>query len=155
MENFKTLFGKVVYIHYEGAIRQAKLDRVICRGDNYYPFTMYWLIAGCEPTCTTPKEMYFSAEDAEEEKNAIEFSKPNAEDINNCVKDFSVDERGYVHYWRWNGSRAVEDRLYYARLEFDGNTFVMKIDGEKSIPKQMYRTKEECKANNRPTVITF
>lgn len=159
MENFKTLEEKIVYVHYNGAIRQMKLHQVTCHYEEFgNKFHITWLIAGVdEPTPNRPNDMYYSVEDAMEEKNQIEYVRATTEDVNNCVKDFFIDNKGCIHYFGWAGSRAEEKKLwcYDFYLEYVDKTFVIKSKNGQIIPTEMYRTREECMAHHRAEVITF
>jgi len=177
METLLSIQDKVFYVNYKGAIRQAKFDSAVCWPNRICggkaSITLKWKVAGIgEPKtyCDIRYKVYYSIEDAEDEKNNVQIEELGWQTVNKYSDNFYVSESGYPMAYMWDGAKPfVKDLIYSlekARSEFNGKAFVLVSDPPKSLNGvklrrtleelgAFYKTAEECKAHYRPKVVTF
>ena len=152
----------MVYVHYDHAIRQAVLDHAdveynaICNAS--FHMVYYFRVAGIKNLVRLDmKHLYYSACDAADVKNPIEFEAPSLDFLNSLTDGFTLDRSGDVWAYVWDGSMPRNTRLRYhsnfGPAVFRDGRISLKL--LKEMPFPFYKTADECRANNRPKVITF
>ena len=165
--------GKHVFLHYSGAIREAIFNGIVIMLDYGQKETRIILnIAGIgEKSIGIVNALYYSEIDAIEEVNNIEQKLISIEGLNK-ITPARIDDYGNVYAYHWNKTHACEERIYYGVAVYISEkvSFVKpprKYDYSLSqttyfpptdylpISDGYYKTKKECKANNRPEIVRF
>lgn len=161
--------GKHVFIHYEGAIREAiYLNSTlepsrICGG--CIVVRLSFKIAGIESNVTEEdhrniKNIYYSLEDAELGRNEIAMEDVDIDFYNNFAENFWLDNHCSPHSWMWCETKPEVRQICFGKepvFIFADNklTIVSKKTGERLNSKNWYKTENECRAHNRAKVVTF
>jgi len=161
--------GKHVFIHFDGAIREAIYlsstleDSRICGGVTNVRLS--FKIAGIEDVFKesgnrTISDIYYSLEDAQDGRNKIEFDDVDIDFYNKFADNFWLNEHCTPIAWIWKETRPETYQICwgkYPTFVFADNklTIVSKKTGERLNNKNWYKTEQECRANNRAKVVTF
>ena len=169
---YKIECGKHVFLHYQGAIREAIFEGTVL--DLPYDETRIILkIAGLEGSRNVNSEinLYYSELDAIEEIHPVETSSMSLEELNK-IAPARINSLGYVFAWTWQNTRPVEieifswvsvyiaDKISFVKPPRDYNfhsrrTSYFPPSEFLPIKEGIYKTKEECRAHNRAEVIRF
>lgn len=166
---------KIVYMAYKGAIRQAKYlgcyidNRSHGKGDAGITCCLF-KVAGIEEEVSwemrcvgiSPK-VYWSLQDAQEELNPIKWKELTTERFNEIAPSFNTDDYGDLIAYQWIETHA-ERRMFYSYREWTAIIspelkveLLRDIESREPlrVPRNCYKTAEECRANNRAEVVTF
>ena len=169
---YKIECGKHVFLHYQGAIREAIFEGTLL--DLPHDETRIILkIAGLEGSRNVNGEtnLYYSELDAIEEIHPVETSSMSLEELNE-IAPARINSNGSVFAWTWQNTRPVERQIYFLEAVYiaDKVSFVKppyEYDVYSRTTKHFppseflpikegyYKTKEECRAHNRAEVIRF
>lgn len=164
---------KVVYIPYNGAIRQAKYlgcyidnsGHQICGGES--STRCLFKVAGIEETVSWTingrTKVYWSQRDAQEGMSPIEWKSLSLERFNEIAPTFQMDKIGNLIAYQWRNDEPVLCSFYTYNKWTATISPEMKVEFVEDIrtrkplriPRNCYKTPEECRANNRMEVITF
>lgn len=161
--------GKHVFIHFDGAIREAiylsstlEDSRICGGGTNVY---LSFKIAGIEDVfkengSRTISDIYYSLEDAQDGRNKIKFDNVNIDFYNKFADNFWLNEHCTPLAWIWDKTRPRTFQIChgaYPTFVFADNklTIVSEKTGERLNSKHWYKTESECRGNNRAKVVTF
>ena len=160
--------GKHVFIHYDGAIREAIYLSSTLEGPRYGNSVMVRLsfkIAGVdgvfkEDAYNYIKEIYYSLEDAQDGRNKIKFEDVNIDFYNKFADNFWLNEYCTPIAWIWKDTHPETFQICFGKYPtfvFADNklTIVSEKTGERLNSKDWYKTEQECRANNRAKVVTF
>ena len=159
--------GKHVFIHYEGAIREAIYLNSKIEQSRYSskPFTrLSFKIAGIAgdviDDCQKFGSIYYSLEDAESGRNEIAFDEVEIDFFNKFAENFWLDDHCTPLAWAWCETKPEIRQICWSKeptFIFADNklTIFNKKTGERLNSKNWYKTENECRAHNRAKVVTF
>ena len=168
--------GKVVYMAYRNSIRQAKYQGCYINNEGHGMLGgksithCMFKVAGVEEEIGwdmsyfdhRPK-VYWSLQDAQEGINPIKWKELTMARFNEVAPSFDVDTfgslcayqsvntqpayRSFYQYHQWTATISPELKV----------TFLKSIENREPlrVPRNCYKTPEECRANNRAEVVTF
>lgn len=156
--------GQHLFIHYDGAIREAIYLRTEFRasgvcGNNSMPTEFFFKVAGLQDEIFLEHydfQVYYSLRDAKACENRIKLKLVESEFYNTYTKKFLICG-GCASAWIWDETKPSRFNVCsWPTFVFDGNDVQMKNDGVPvMIRSRWYKTKEECIANNEAQVFTF
>lgn len=160
--------GKHVFIHYEGAIREAIYlrttlsDSKICGSSPnvYLTFNIAGVEDEVEGCFSNFGEIYFSLADAEECRNAIVIENVEIDHYNKFAENFWLNKYCSPISWVWCKTHPEVRRIccdYSCKFVFEDNKLFIidKKTGKRLNSKRWFKTENECRANNRAEVVTF
>ena len=172
--------NKKIFMNYRGAIREAIY--LGCYVDNSHRdyqggkgiMCCLFKVAGIEnhvswdmTNMASRPMVYWSLQDAIEDVNKIGWRGLSVQEFNNAIKGGLImnEQFGYLDAFCWDDKNVVG---VYKKTIFKCNQWTaLYVDGQATlykniktmepllIPQNCYKTIAECKANNRPKVITF
>lgn len=158
-------FGTRVFMHRNGAIREAEYrgmiikDTNIC-GQDVATEHIFWFGGKLgEEKIKASMPIYKTAEDAAQETNPIQYEVLNIESFSLRYLPYLIWDGIQFCGWLWDGSRpvkrAIRESLKVCEIYGGEITFIDYHGNRYNTEhfRRFYQTAEECRAANKPNIV--